>query len=59
MAATYGQSVGDWLAETGIVQVRERLLHPSSRQLLLAELRIATSIGLVPENETAEVLGNE
>jgi nitrite reductase (NADH) large subunit len=59
MAATYGQSVGDWLAETGIVQVRERLLHPSSRQLLLAELRIATSIGLVPENETAGVLGHE
>ncbi|MDF2837696.1 MAG: nitrite reductase [Paenibacillus sp.] len=50
MAATYGQSVGDWLAEMGVVVVRERLLHLSSRQLLLAELRIATSIGFVPEN---------
>lgn len=59
MAATYGQSVADWLTEMGVVHVRERLLHPSSRQLLLAELRIATSIGLVPENETAGVLGDE
>lgn len=59
MAAIYGQSVADWLGETGVVHVRERLLHPSSRQLLLAELRIATSIGLVPENETAGVHGDE
>ncbi|MHA6482282.1 nitrite reductase large subunit NirB [Paenibacillus sp. strain BS8-2] len=59
MSANYGQSVGDWLTELGVVHVRERLLHLSSRHLLLAELRIATSIGLVPENETAGVLGDE
>lgn len=50
MTASYGQAVGDWLAEIGIVHVRERLLQLSSRQLLLAELRVGTTISMTQED---------
>jgi nitrite reductase (NADH) large subunit len=59
MSANYGQPVGEWLTELGLVGVRERLLHPSNRQLLLAELGLAVTAGLAPEFEMAEVFADE
>ncbi|WP_214626273.1 nitrite reductase large subunit NirB [Paenibacillus agaridevorans] len=59
MSANYGQPVGEWLTGLGLVGVRERLLHPSSRQLLLAELGLAVTAGFAPEYEMAEVFADE
>ncbi|MDQ6423360.1 nitrite reductase large subunit NirB [Paenibacillus sp. LHD-117] len=59
MSATYGQSVGDWLADTGLVQIRERLLHLASRQLLLAELRAGAAFDFAEDITPAGVTGDE